>query len=192
MSEFSNPLKRGLRQMHSAGEVSHPDADLLTAFTEQSLTKRERQDVLAHLASCADCRDVVALALPEAPIAPPADEPVKPLFWRWPVLRWGAVAASVVIVAVAVSIGNMEHNRAVQQVAQSHSDAAPPITIPPTASVQQDKAVPAARMDEPHMQVSSGGGVQRPKVRYEKMPGDADLETPSKTAAAFGAGTLKD
>ena len=37
---------------------SHPDANLLAAFVEKSLTERERLQVLEHLAACADCREV--------------------------------------------------------------------------------------------------------------------------------------
>jgi hypothetical protein len=43
---------------------AHPDADLLSAFAEQSLSPIEREDVLGHLSFCADCREVIALALP--------------------------------------------------------------------------------------------------------------------------------
>src|ERR1700733_219447 len=45
-------------------EQMHPEADVLTAFAEQSLSAPEREGVLQHLALCGDCRDVVALALP--------------------------------------------------------------------------------------------------------------------------------
>ena len=40
----------------------HPDAESLSAFSEQALGKRERAEVLAHLAVCGRCRQVVALA----------------------------------------------------------------------------------------------------------------------------------
>ena len=55
---------------------AHPDADLLTAFAEQALLATERDGVLQHLALCGDCREVAALALPAADVAPPriADE----------------------------------------------------------------------------------------------------------------------
>ena len=43
----------------------HPDPDLLTAFAEKSLNDRERAHVLQHLVECADCREVLSLAMPE-------------------------------------------------------------------------------------------------------------------------------
>ena len=55
----------------------HPDANLLTAFLERTLTERERTQVLNHLAECAECREIVALSLPaEAKAAEPARLPV--------------------------------------------------------------------------------------------------------------------
>ena len=53
------------RLQAAAPAVNHPDADLLTAFAERSLPEHERTVVLEHLARCGDCRDIVALALPE-------------------------------------------------------------------------------------------------------------------------------
>lgn len=44
----------------------HPDADKLSAFLEQALPAHEREDVLAHLALCRNCRETVAMALPPA------------------------------------------------------------------------------------------------------------------------------
>ena len=54
-----NPLERALGQ---AEPGPHPDADLLTAFSEDALLPRERGVVLAHLAHCVECRQVLSLA----------------------------------------------------------------------------------------------------------------------------------
>jgi hypothetical protein len=97
-------------------QLEHPDANLLAAFAEQVLSASERDCVLAHLALCLDCRDVIALALPAADIvalpmpaeaeAVPAALPTKPdrnwLIARnfaWPSLRWAALAAGIAVVA---------------------------------------------------------------------------------------------
>ena len=50
----------------------HPDADQLTAFVEQALPLHEREQTLAHLAVCANCRAIVARSLP------PLDEVAAP------------------------------------------------------------------------------------------------------------------
>jgi len=65
----------------------HPDANLLTAFVEKKLPGQERGDVMAHLAECAECRKVVALAA----AAPVAERRITP---AW---RWAAAAASVAL-----------------------------------------------------------------------------------------------
>jgi len=85
----------------------HPDPNLLSAFAEQALSDRERAQVLDHLARCGECRDVVALATPptqpEAIVTGRDTARVPKAPWlSWPSLRWGALAACVVIVGTAV------------------------------------------------------------------------------------------
>ena len=83
---------------------AHPDADVLTAFYEQVLPEKEREPLLAHLAECSECRDVVGTALPQVEearviVAHPASA------WGWPqMVRWGSVVACLVVVGAAVSI----------------------------------------------------------------------------------------
>jgi len=81
----------------------HPDANLLAAFVERTLTETERTQVLNHLSQCAECREVTALALP-AEVA--AAEAPRGAAWRrsnpWLVLRWGAMAAVVGALALVV------------------------------------------------------------------------------------------
>src|SRR2546428_1433041 len=77
-----------------------PGADLLTAFAEQALAKRERLHVLEHLALCSECGEIVSLARPE--IAEPQTS-VKLFSLRSPILRWSAVAACVVVVGAVVT-----------------------------------------------------------------------------------------
>lgn len=90
------------RRMQTWSAEDHPDADLLTGFAEQSLAATERERVMAHLAACATCRDIVSMALPE--IAEPEVVAPKPHGWfQWPALRWAALAATVIVVGAAVS-----------------------------------------------------------------------------------------
>jgi photosynthesis system II assembly factor YCF48-like protein/putative zinc finger protein len=58
------------RMRAASASTPHPDPDLLTAFAEQSLTEREKSQVLDHLAQCAECREVMKVA------STPAAEPV--------------------------------------------------------------------------------------------------------------------
>ena len=99
-------LPKIVRARLQAGEKpgAHPDADLLTAFAENSLPERERLSVLEHLSRCADCREVAALAQPEfaeqqIAVAAAASSPA-PSRARWPgrlIFGWGTLAACAVI-----------------------------------------------------------------------------------------------
>ncbi len=93
------------------GAGSHPDADLLTAFAEQSLADRERALVTEHLAACSDCREVIVLALPETAaqiVTSPASVRADRGGWlAWPTLRWAALAAGILVVA---SVGVLQYS----------------------------------------------------------------------------------
>ena len=107
--------------------TTHPDADVLAAFAEKSLSDRERAPVLAHLAICADCREVVAVATlaelePVSANVVQGEETAPGRSWfRWPVLRWGAAAACVVVVGAAV----LYNTGSMQKRAMTVSDAEP-------------------------------------------------------------------
>ncbi|HWR15127.1 MAG TPA: YCF48-related protein [Terriglobales bacterium] len=170
MTGFSNPERRGLQQMQAAG-AAHPDADLLTAFSEQTLTARERQQVLAHLATCAECREVIALAAPPVPETASVAE-ARPAFWKWPVLRWGAVAASAALVLVIVSVNTIQR----KQVEPQHSMVG--AKTEPTAPIPMSKAPSAADLNQPEGAPASAdkgavAGLQKPQVRYEKLPAES-------------------
>lgn len=110
MPEFSNLL----RQRLAVGERTrvrpgnHPDADTLTAYAEQLLPARERNQVLEHLSACDDCREVVALSLPEPEaaiaVAGAASAAGRRRFaWKWtPAFGLAASVAVLAIVTVAV------------------------------------------------------------------------------------------
>jgi hypothetical protein len=127
--------------------VDHPDADVLTAFAERSLPKREQGVVLEHLARCGDCRDIVALALP-------ATEPVEAVGNRsssgqltWPALRWAFVAVGVVAIA---SLGIVQYQRGRTQNMAASAPARSEIAAKgardqssPTAAVSKSEKIPA-------------------------------------------------
>ena len=103
MSEIPKIARARLAQQ-AAGAGNHPDADQMTAFVERSLGAREREQVLEHLARCADCREVVAVALPlPSEEAAGVPQPAPGFRWlEWQTLRWAAVAATFVIAATLV------------------------------------------------------------------------------------------
>ena len=103
----------------AAPVVSHPDADLLTAFAERALPDAERNGVLAHLARCGDCRDIVALALAETEAIQTVLRPSSSGWLSWPVLRWGLVAAGVVAIASFSVVQLQRHSQSAMALKQS-------------------------------------------------------------------------
>ena len=124
---------------------AHPDADLLTAFTEQRLSAPEREGMLDHLALCGDCREVIALALPApdivaAPVANEteaararagAPEPHRRRF-AWPSLPWAALAAGVAVAAAVLLVHPGKLNQAMLTSANRQVAA----TVPPAPGPQ--------------------------------------------------------
>jgi hypothetical protein len=151
--------KTVIERMRAAVPVAnHPDADLLTAFTEQSLPVPERTTVLQHLARCSECREIIALALPPTEAVTAATAPPARSRWlTWPALRWGLVAAGVVIIA---SLGILQYPRTAapsiaaykgtettipEQRAQSSAPvSAPPAAQPAVSSDKSEKLLPGA------------------------------------------------
>jgi len=106
------------RLQETSAPGPHPDADLLTAFAEQSLAESERARVMEHLSRCSDCRDVLALALPAmelvavaASAADASSTPARRRWFAWPVLRWGVAAAGIIALA---SIGVVQYRQRLQ------------------------------------------------------------------------------
>ncbi len=94
MASFSKLLADRLAQRQKrAVATPHPDADLLTALAENRLAPKERRHVVAHLADCADCREILSLVSNDTPVAIPAPAAIS-----WRTLRWPlALAASALL-----------------------------------------------------------------------------------------------
>jgi putative zinc finger protein len=85
----------------SPAPPSHPDADLLTAFSENALSGKERQQIVEHLTACSDCREIIFLSQPETV---ETQTVLAPKTRRFTWMAWTSVAAVVVVVASAVII----------------------------------------------------------------------------------------
>jgi hypothetical protein len=84
--------------------IEHPPIDLLSAFSERALGRSNRVAVLEHLGQCADCREIVFLAVPQN--IPAQEHTALPSnrWISWPVLRWASVVACSVIVVAAMRL----------------------------------------------------------------------------------------
>ena len=75
-------------------KAAHPDSNSLQAFAEGSLLTVERKNMLSHLATCPQCRDVLAYSAPSARAAPQT---------RWPTqAKWVAATAALLVVTTAL------------------------------------------------------------------------------------------
>src|SRR3954471_1155410 len=105
MSDLPKIARERLKQAGvSAAGDAHPDADLLTGFVERSVSAKEREQVVAHLAGCADCREVVAMSLPPSEvgeIAQPAAAP-QSKWGQWKLMRFGVGTATAAVVIAAL------------------------------------------------------------------------------------------
>lgn len=129
-------------RLTSAPPSEHPDANLLAAFGEGSLTKREHSGVLQHLSKCPTCREIIALAMPEQQEAVAAAAVGMPLSMDLTAaaspqrrrfnLRWGALAACAVIVVGIVLVTRHPEQKSVAVL--------PPGTISSGASPEQQLA----------------------------------------------------
>ena len=103
-------IRERLQTATAVNATEHPEANLLSAFSENLLRADERDQVLQHLATCAACRQVVALAA----VSRREREPLfvterRPL--RWKILRWTALGASAAAMVAVVAVYQQKPRR---------------------------------------------------------------------------------
>ena len=189
-------------------ELAHPEADLLSAFAEQALSATERDGVLRHLALCVECRDVVALALPPADMAPlqtapqTADEdgarrtvsqagapaPHK-LSFAWPSLRWAALAAGVAVAAAVLLVHPGKLNQAtLPSVNPQVATTAPPASGPEIGSSSIPSSAPSSPIassptDQPRaVMAKTEEARSKSELRLSKKLKAGQVVTPSARA----------
>ncbi len=145
MEKLPKIARERLRQ--SGPAEPHPDANLISALLEGTLTPRERALVLEHLSQCADCRAVAGMALPELAQVPPVRDEQR-RWMRWTVVRWGTLAASAVIIAVAVLVLRPTEWRSNTPSSPTVSDNSP-LSQPPPAPEAKRAEEPSAGLIKP-------------------------------------------
>jgi len=130
----------------------HPDADLLAAFSERVLSERERSLVLGHVALCAECRDVLALALPEIEVAAAVPQAARGRSLA-PSLKWATMLAGLTAVGVvALMILPGRHHSSSVYLAKSANVISPPARTVNGAPAEYDRVAASnhnERRDQP-------------------------------------------
>ncbi|MGB8846687.1 MAG: zf-HC2 domain-containing protein, partial [Terracidiphilus sp.] len=128
----------------------HPDAESLSAFSEQALGKRERAEVLAHLSVCGRCRQVVTLAREAADAgtetAAPTHKTVAPnAWWKHWRLVWVPAGVAVAFAVTTISFVIQRADRHGPDIKIAEQNPASGAT-PPSASspIERAKVEPPA------------------------------------------------
>lgn len=175
---------------------THPDADLLNAFVEHALSSTERAQIVAHMAGCARCREVVYLARaaaePEMVVENvPAAVATKPerartwftaVFARWQVVLIPAAAlAAVGGVVLWVQLHPVAQHTEMAQLAPPRLESPAPVTKPPQPGPQAAERKPAVAAPLGSSGAIKPGSAERPPANAaKKVP-------PAAEAAQFSA-----
>ncbi len=172
--------------MNSISQLDfHPDAESLNAFAEKALPERERGQIVAHLAECSRCRQVIFLARQaaadlEAEAAVSAAQSAGrsgSWFSGWR-LAW-IPAAAVVGLAVLV------HGRH-EETGPEMARAVPQINPQEEGSVAKPATTERELAKKAHAPVSSADE-KRPEIKIESAPAGAAYAPGSEGAASPSA-----
>lgn len=185
MPELPNLLRQRLAATEAGETQAHPDADMLTAYMEQSLRPAESKTVMAHLSVCEPCREVVALS--QAVMAQPDTQTVLA---PAPVARWrrlftpffGAAAAVAAMAMIAVMLLQLPQKNSQQGStgATTNSAANRPISQPTQEAQQANAASTTGTQTAPTESKASAPAQQADSRLTSATP---DLATPPKEAA---------
>jgi hypothetical protein len=144
--------------------------------------------VMEHLSRCGDCREVVALALPatDSVDLPASSSAVRgawlnPAWLSWPALRWGVVAAGIILVT---SVGLLQYKQRAQQ-----QQSVAVVAMPARQYEKIDTALQNAPSNVPsHDQAPAAQVIGRQDQGMAKVPAGAPQSTSGpKSAAGIGA-----
>ena len=129
----------------------HPDAESLNALAEQALAAPEREQVLAHLARCSRCRQVIFLAQQAAADAETSAQVAATRhtaqfgtwFWNWR-FAWVPAAAMVAALALVVTL-HLRHAAPAPELAKLTplSESAVPEPLPQAKETNEATHKPA-------------------------------------------------
>jgi hypothetical protein len=190
MPELSNLLRQRLAATENGGAQVHPDADTLTAYIEQSLPSTESQTVVAHLALCEPCREVVVLS--QSLLAEPATQTVLA---HAPVSRWrrlftpafGAAASLAAMAIIAAMVLQLPQKHSQQSLNRQTLNRQVPnpaaLETQPAQSVpMEDKAAPAQAKTAAPTEIHSASAAASERALRAKEA-DTKREASSRASA---------
>jgi hypothetical protein len=149
----------------------HPDADRLSIFVEGADSAREREQMLAHLAACRKCRDVVFLMRRPVETASAAKGASKEWVWQRWLLPVGLAGAA--LAGLALSLVYLRPSMILPEIIrQSAALQQPEIGLP--ATPPNSNAAPVAQAEN-HKNVARGAARN---TASQKSEGAADVKAP--------------
>ena len=204
MPEFTNSLRQRLAANEKSAAQVHPDADMITAYVEESLPSTERETMVAHLAVCEPCREVVVLT--QSLLAEPATQTVltAAAIPRWRRLftpAFGAAASVVAMAAIAFMViqlpqknlkqfSNGPTSRAsAQETQQAKVTPIPDQTVPTEAkgAVQAQNSAPAQNLETRSASAAGKSQINAAKVGEIKREESARAKATPAPAAPVPA-----
>jgi hypothetical protein len=149
MAEVPKIVRERLFNQAATGE--HPDANLLSAFSEHGLSEQERARVLDHLSRCAECREVVALSAlsqvdeEQLVAAGRGSAGASRSWWQSPIVHWSALTAAALVVLIAVGERmrlRPEHSASAPAIAKYEPAEKQPASAPATAPAPPQQKQP--------------------------------------------------
>jgi len=166
---------------------AHPDADTLTAYMEQALPPAESKTVIAHLAVCEPCREVVALSQ-AVMVQPDTQTVLAPA----PVARWrklltpvfGAAAAVAAMAVIAVMVLQLPQKNPQQGSTGATTNSAASHPAPQPAQEAQQAKAPSAGDQTTLAESKASAPAQQADSRLTSAA--SDLAMPPKETAKLG------
>ena len=196
MKEGASPEMDGLRKFVSGRLQApmagpHPDPDVLSAFAENALLEAERAQLLQHLGACHDCREILYLAAPKSVEAQKVLS-FQPKRGSSLVFRWGALAASVVIVGAAVIVRHsVFHARNESPAAVTASASSYPKVAEEKVPAEAEKMRDAVHAQSPSPSPSLVSK-ERPEAKHMTAKPQAGLEFDDSGQVRVSSGPVAD
>jgi hypothetical protein len=163
---------------------AHPDAESLTAFAEQLLSGTEREQILAHMATCSRCREVVFLTQPmmepeKLASATELQESFRPTPRGWSgAWRWAWIPATALAGFIGFAVLQHQRRAAVSQ-PEMAQNVSPPETVR-NATPANTVATPSVQKQAPRREEAKGLSADRGRADRDTEVSSGALDRKDK------------